>query len=202
MYGAVCLTPKPNVLHADLCWPVFQRSPWNIERDGCSVLTDTCFLFTYRFGRNITEQKTVCLQLYRYVDWVAIFVWAVGLFLPFSISITFGSVFVQVYLVECSAPFKLSQFKSSKEFLKVFGFCQFMILDYRLEYKIYCKYWREKAGFKILKNYCQTWSYFNKFCCDVYSLCMFQRDAYEDLMTKAQSCPTVSAVSGICVLWS
>ena len=40
VYGAVCLTPKPNVLHADLCWPVFQRSPWNIERDGCSVLTD------------------------------------------------------------------------------------------------------------------------------------------------------------------
>ena len=77
-----------------------------------------------------------------------------------------------------------------------------MILDYRLEYKIYCKYWREKAGFKIYKNYCQTWSFFNKFCCDVYSLCMFQRDAYEDLMTKAQSCPTVSAVSGFCVLWS
>ena len=120
VYGAVCLTPKPSVLHADLCWPVFQRSPWNIERDGCSVLTDTCFLFTYRFGRNITEQKTACLQLCRYVDWVAIFVWVVGLFLPFSISITFGSAFVQVCLVECSAPFKLSQFKSSKEFLKVF----------------------------------------------------------------------------------
>ena len=39
------------------------------------------------------------------------------MFLPFSISITFGSAFVQVCLVECSAPFKLSQFKSSKELI-------------------------------------------------------------------------------------
>ena len=96
VYRAVCLTPQSNALHADLCWPIFPRSPWNIEKDGCNALTDTCFLFPYRFGRNITDQKTVCLQLYRYVDWVAIFVWAVGWFLPFSISITLGSVFDQV----------------------------------------------------------------------------------------------------------
>lgn len=58
-------------------------------------------------------------------------------------------------------------------------------------------YWREKAGKKRLFFLLQNM----EFCCDVYLLCMFQRDAYEDLMAKAQSCPTVSAVRrGLCFM--